>query len=1071
MPLPNPIRVRLAFAGPLLALMALLSCQNDSTGPKSSTSTVSTALSVDPVRFPDSVSWKAMGDSGTFKLTLTSDTSFSVQATLPQPLGSDTLTLSAWTLSSRTAEALFLSDAEGNLAIVPPSTKDSLSIRLLQAFDSLRTKSPAIWGSSADSKAVQIASLEKAYATLLLARDSAISGFPALHPFGIDSLAVVDQLLLLSAKDGYTYHTLDSLVPLDSTKLRTEVRALAVAGKLDSTAIFPLPPVGLSLGGILYILQLVEDSLTRLPVTLTGAVGDSATMVLVSGDTTLLASQTRTVHKQDTLLLQAKPDASGGPITVKFLLQSGTKTDTVTTTLTVAPRNRPPSFAGALSISRTFDTTFQTIPNWITAISPGPVNESGQKVHFEVVVDSGANFFSVPPSVDSTGTLRYQAKSVGRGVFQVRAHDNGDSTTGSSLNVSGWTTFSIQLFSRAVLAISGIPDTIRLVEDSATTLNIVAQNILGSGLAATFTPADTTLISVHSFALTLDATGKASFSLQAKTNVFGGPLLGVLKVTDSLDAISQGVYVVIAERNHPPSFGGSPSLVVTASAATRTFPGWLDSISAGPASESTQKVSFQVQVLSGSSLFAKAPSVDSTGTLSFAGNANSSGLAQIQVRAVDNDSLDPGNRYSAWKTASIYFNQPPILVLPTHVLSTWENQPATVGASTVSDQETSPANLSLTWTTSDSTILPEDSVFATFSGGSSRNITLHPLAHRWGAVRVVFTATDSLGATAADSLTFTVNPMNHAPVLTLKSPTLLATTWKGAQSFALAAAVWDDATPGQSGHFDLQLANAMDSVYLTSLSVDSAGTLHVSAKVDTAVSIHFQIRAHDNGGTANGGVDTSAWSSLQALQLVDTVLDAQGNSYRARRMPNGKVWMRSNLRTGSPIGSVVWADSLHLSGLSYTWAQAMNFSDTSCDTSTCPVSGTQQGICPTGWHVSDSAEWGQLVSAIGGLSGDSIGFQKLRADTGWVIMSNNMGIYFDTTRYLADDAFQFGIYPVQSWSPYAGNHNSVTYFGSAFWTNKGLMTFLNSLSMYQAYSGGGYGRYNSIGASIRCVQN
>jgi uncharacterized protein (TIGR02145 family) len=991
--LSNSIRVRLAAAVPLLALVALLSCKNDSTGPKPGSATVSTTLPVDAVRLPDSVSWKAMGDSGAFQLTIENDTTFHVQATLPQPLGSDTLTLSAWTLTLRTTVALFQADAEGTLHLLS-STRDSLSIRLLQAFDSLRTKSAAIWGSSTDSKSAQIASLEKAYATLLLARDSAVSGFPAIHPFGIDSLAVVDQLLLLSALDGYTYHTLDSLVPLDSAKLLIQVRTLAVAGKLDSNAIFPPPPF--------------------------------------------------------------------------------------------VP-NHAPTFAGALSISRTFDTTSQIIPNWITAISPGPANESSQKVHFEVVVDSGASFFSVLPVVDSTGTLRYQAKSTGKGVFRVRAHDNGDST-GTNVNVSGWTTFTIQLFSRPVLTITGIPDTLRLVEDSSTTLNILAQNILGSGLVATFTPADTTLISAHTFALVPDASAKASFSLQAKTDVFGGPLLGVLKVSDSLDAISQGVYVVIAERNHPPTFGGATSLLVTATAATRTYRGWIDSISAGPASESSQKVSFQVQVVSGSSLFAKAPSVDSSGTLSFAGNANASGLAQIQVRAVDNDSVDPGNRYSAWKTTSISFNQPPTLTLPTHTASTWENQPIAVGAATVLDLETSANSLVLTWTVSDSTILPSDSILVPSSGGT-RNIQMRPILHKWGSVLVTFSLADSQGASTSDTLRLTVNPINHAPTLTMKSPTLLATTWKGGQTFALASSMWDDATPSQTGHYDLQLANATDSVYISTLSVDSTGTLHVAAKLDTSASITFRIRAHDNGGKANGGTDTSAWSSLQTLQLVDTVLDLDGNSYRARRMPDGNVWMRSNLYTKPRNGDTAYVcaggnlwDSTggHLTpdcpkrGALYSWGTAMG-RGLDCDTSsTCwqNIPSPAQGLCPAGWHVAEISEWSGLmaVTTTPGSTDSTYNLRSATSDwgdhyTGWNSYPG-AGLYGDflvpaDNPQICGDNTAGSTNGVNLWLPHR----------QASFTNPvpGGLTFTiqEKFQSHDGYCGG----TNTVPGSIRCVLN
>ena len=910
MPLPNPIRFRLAVAVPLLGLVALLSCQNDTTGPKSSTATVSTTLTVDPVRLPDSVSWKALGDSGAFHLTITSDTSFRVQATLPQPLGSDTLTLSAWTLSLRTATALFHSDAQGNLLLLAASAKDSLSIRLLQAFDSLRTKSPAVWGTSSDSKAAQIASLQKAYATLLLARDAAVSGFPTVHPVGIDSLAVVDQLLLLSVQNHLTYHALDSLVPLDSANLRAEVRTLAVSGKLDSNAIFPPPPF--------------------------------------------------------------------------------------------VP-NHAPSFAGALSISRTFDTTSQVVANWITAVSPGPANESSQIVHFEVVADSGASFFSVLPSVDSAGTLRYQAKSVGRGVFRVRAHDNGDSTTGSSVNVSGWTTFTIQLFSRPVLIETGPADTVRLVEDSASTVSFSVQNFVGSSLAVKFTPVDTTLISAQSWKLFPDANGKVSISLQGKQDVFGGPLTTIVSLSDSLDQVNLIVPIGIAERNHPPTFGGVQSLVVTASAATRTFPVWIDSISPGPASESYQKVSFQVQVLSGSSLFAKAPSIDSTGRLSFAGNASSSGLAQIQVRAVDNDSVDPGNRYSAWKATSIYFNQPPTLIIPTHALSTWENQPASVGATTVTDQETSPANLSLTWTTSDSAILPVDSVFATFSGGTSRNITLHPVAHRWGAVKVVFTLTDSLGGTALDSLSLTVNPINHAPTIVTQTPGFVY-SYKGDQPQPFAMVKWDDVLV-QTGHVDMRWPDTQ----LVTLSVDSStGVLHVAPKLDTAITIKFQIRARDNGGTLHGGVDTSNWSDSIPLQIVDTVQDAQGNDYRVKVM-GSQTWMAQNVRTSVNSAVCAWGDC-QTYGRLYLWNQVMSL-DGICNTTDCSnqIQSKHQGICPTGWHVPRTGEWRALAYWAG--DGDSVlGITRLKAGGTMWRLSTYMNA--GSCGYVASPGyFGFDLYP------------------------------------------------------------
>jgi uncharacterized protein (TIGR02145 family) len=1109
--LPSSFRSRAAVAVAILGLVALLSCQNDVTSPQSSTKVVSGHWNPASLRMPDSAAWALHDTTGTFALTTsTKDTSFTVQALLPRTMApADTLGLSLFTLSLRTTQALCKADANGNLSLWTSGTHDPLAAHLLQVLDSLQKKSPGIWGAKTDSIAAQIRSLQKLYATLVLSQDATVQGFPATHPFGIDTLAVIDQILILASAQNLTLHGLDSLVSslasLDSAKVHKEAQKLGLAKKIDTLILFPAPVVVvnqapsfsgatdivkmldttsqtvtnwittisagpanesgqivrfevvvdsgaslfsvlptvdntgtlryqaksvgrgvfrvrahdngdstgnnvnvsawksfaiqlsakpvLTISGIPSGLAMVEDSLLRIPVTVSGA--DSATLRLVSGDTSLLGSLTRTVHRTDTLLLQAKPDANGGPVQIVFLLQGGGLSDTVDAVVTVAARNDAPRFAGATDISVTLDATAQTAANWITAISAGPANEAGQKVYFEVVPDSGASLFSALPTVDSTGTLRYQAKSVGRGVFRVRAHDNGDST-GTNVNVSAWKSFTIQFFSRPVLIATGPSDTVRLVEDSTSTVSFTVQNFVGSSLTVKFAPVDTSLIAVQSWKLVPDANGKVSINLQGKPDAFGGPITTIVTLSDSVDASNLIVPITIAARNDPPSFGGTSDVVATASAAVRTYPGWIDSIAAGPANESYQKVSFQVQVVDGAALFSTAPSVDANGTLSFAGNANSSGLTHIQVRAVDNDSVDPGNRYSAWKTASIYFNTAPFFSLPNHAVSTWENLQASVGAMTVSDQETSPAHLSLTWTVSDSTVLPHDSVVATFSGSITRNLTLHPLAHHWGASKVVFTVTDSLGATAKDSLTLTVNPINHAPTLVLKSPTLLATTWKGEQTYGLATVSWDDVAQGQMGHFQLQLVNVTDSVYFSALSVDSAGVLHVVAKIDTSVSISFQIRAHDNGGTVNGGVDTSVWSNALTLQLVDTVLDAQGKPYRARQMPDGKVWMRTNRMIG-------------------TWSQDMGF-DPACDTTLCgdQIQTPHQGACMVGWHVPTQDEWYGLFGA----TMDPGQFQgpppdetaALRSASGWISGStefngtDKFGQFF-TPRQLRCSAF------------------------------------------------------------------
>ena len=47
----------------------------------------------------------------------------------------------------------------------------------------------------------------------------------------------------------------------------------------------------------------------------------------------------------------------------------------------------------------------QTVANWVTAISPGPADESGQTLTFNVTGNTNSALFAVQPAVAADGTL------------------------------------------------------------------------------------------------------------------------------------------------------------------------------------------------------------------------------------------------------------------------------------------------------------------------------------------------------------------------------------------------------------------------------------------------------------------------------------------------------------------------------------------------------------------------------------------------------------------------------------------------------------------------------------------
>jgi hypothetical protein len=95
------------------------------------------------------------------------------------------------------------------------------------------------------------------------------------------------------------------------------------------------------------------------------------------------------------------------------------------------------------------------------------------------------------------------------------------------------------------------------------------------------------------------------------------------------------IVISIIPVNDAPSFDNASQLTVDEDAGPVTVPGWASNISAGPADEASQIVTFTV-TSDRPSLFVVAPSVDPAGTLRFVTAPNANGQATIRVIARDN---------------------------------------------------------------------------------------------------------------------------------------------------------------------------------------------------------------------------------------------------------------------------------------------------------------------------------------------------------------------------------------------------------------------------------------------------
>ena len=121
-------------------------------------------------------------------------------------------------------------------------------------------------------------------------------------------------------------------------------------------------------------------------------------------------------------------------------------------------------------------------------------------------------------------------------------------------------------------------------------------------------------------------------------------------------------------------------------------------------------------------------------------------------------------------------------------------------------------------------------------------------------------------------------------------------------------------------------------------------------------------------------------------------VDYGGKRYAAVLI-NGATWMAENLNynvTGSKCYaeglSYVSADSVAKNcakyGRLYDWSTAMSLPSTCNNGPSCAsqVAAKHQGICPSGWHIPNDAEWTALTDSVGGAPTAGT---KLKATSGW----------------------------------------------------------------------------------------
>jgi hypothetical protein len=182
---------------------------------------------------------------------------------------------------------------------------------------------------------------------------------------------------------------------------------------------------------------------------------------------------------------------------------------------------------------------------------------------------------------------------------------------------------------------------------------------------------------------------------------------------------------------------------------------------------------------------------------------------------------------------------------------------------------------SVTATADNTTLVPNNPANIVVSGsGSTRTLTIIPAANQFGSSTINVTANGSNGESMTNTFMLTVNSVNDAPSFT-RGPDQTVNEDSGFRSVANWASTISTGPANESGQtLTFQVTNNTNAgLFSAGPAISSSGALTFTPASNANGSATITIVLKDNGGTANGGVDTSAPPQTFTI-IVNPVNDA-----------------------------------------------------------------------------------------------------------------------------------------------------------------------------------------------------
>ncbi|MEX2558820.1 MAG: Ig-like domain-containing protein [Pirellulales bacterium] len=381
--------------------------------------------------------------------------------------------------------------------------------------------------------------------------------------------------------------------------------------------------------------------------------GQSPLEFLVTNNSAGLFLAQPSIDTSGTLTYTPAPNAFGvATVRVRLRDDGGTANGGVDTsferitTITIDGINDAPTLDAIPNANLPVDAPEQIVN--LTGISAGP----GESQQLSVTASSSNPALIPDPivtytSANTTGTLAYTpaAGIGGTAIITVTVTDDGGT-------VNGGTNTTIDTFFVNVGGANNSPTataaTVGTAEDTDVTITLEGTDPENDPLTAViaalpaggrlFQTADGITRGAEITSANTEVTDAARRVIYVPDANNNGSPYDTFRflVRDGQDSPEAVITVNVTPVNDAPSFIKGPDQRVNMNSGPRTVVGWATGMSAGPANEAGQTLTFQVTGNSNSSLFAVQPAINAAGTLSYTPAAGMVGTATITVVVVDN---------------------------------------------------------------------------------------------------------------------------------------------------------------------------------------------------------------------------------------------------------------------------------------------------------------------------------------------------------------------------------------------------------------------------------------------------